>query len=138
MIVLNVCILYTMIDIKMNLYSKIKEYSNSAVKSLNISKTIDNSIKNKIDSLNLHDGYTPILGKDYFNGANGTNGVNGLNGKDGLSIKGDTGEPGKDAPIGVLVCNTKKDRWEITYNNGVSYSIIMSKDGLSTVKCVIN
>src|SRR3990167_7294068 len=54
------------------------------------------------------DGYTPVKGKDYFDGENGGDGTNGkdgytpkkgvdyFDGKDGESISGPPGVPGKD------------------------------------------
>lgn len=147
--------LWITIDYKNNVSNQVKSVVKSSIDNLNLPNILDNidkSVDNKVNSLNLKDGYTPVKGVDYFDGQS----VKGDNGKDAITpIKGIDYNDGKDGSDGrdgktpikgedyfdgktpIMVCNTKKNRWEVTYNNGYSYDIVMSKDGLSTVKCVI-
>ena len=61
----------------------------------------------KIEAAKGEDGYTPIKGKDYFDGKDGRDGKDGIDGKDGKigetgarGLRGYTGEDGKDGKDG--------------------------------------
>lgn len=86
---------------------------NNSINNLNINQLISDEVK----SLNLKNGTD---GKDGI-GLNGTNGLNGLDGKNGLTP--------------ILTCNVNKNRWEVTYNGGISYEVIIGTDN-NKVKCL--
>lgn len=48
------------------------------------------------------DGYTPVLGVDYFNGSDGTPGAQGVQGIPGA--KGEKGDKGDPAPTIIIDC----------------------------------
>ena len=152
MIVLNVAILYLMVDIKLNLQNNIDTSVNNKVKTLNVYDKIDKLVELKVSSIQL------VPGKD---GVDGANGVNGSNGKDGASIKGDAGlsaydiavkngfegteeewqlslkgENGNDGLTPILRCNTNRNRWEQRYSEDDMWKILKDENN-NPVPCTI-
>lgn len=86
-------------------------------------KAVDRAVKQVIESMPVErktpevikgkDGYTPVKGVDYFDGAKGDKGEVGLKGDKGdRGDAGKAGENGKDSFLDIK-CNLEKNRWEI-------------------------
>lgn len=138
MLATNLGVIYFMIKTSQNIPNQIKDTVRKEVNLITIPK----------------DGYTPIKGIDYFDGLsvkgeqgiagkdgmNGANGINGVNGQNGYTpVKGIDyidGQDGVDGKTPILRCNISKDRWEVSYNNGISWQISLSENK-KPVKCNI-
>lgn len=114
-----------------------------------INKSISRSVDDAIARLpKVSNGYTPVKGVDYFDGADGKDGTDGINGTDGkdslsthtettvikeLSIPGKDGEDGSDGMTPEIRCNTDKNRWEIRYSSFESWGLLNG----TAVRCTI-
>lgn len=145
MIISNIISILSIIEYRNSMPEQINNLVNNSVKSLDLSNVIKSNINDKINSLNLKDGYTPVKGIDYFDGQSvpgntGASGYTPVLGKD--YFNGKTPEKGVDYNDGVdgmtpiIRCNTTKNRWETSYNNGVSYQVSLD-EFKKPVKCTI-
>lgn len=144
MIVINFAILYLMIDIKLNLKNDIGTSVNKTIESVDIPKAIKNEVKVDIDNLKIGAMVDESVAKKVgsLNLKNGEKGDKGDSGKDSISINTVTTEKiieqipinGIDGGTPVMRCNTTKNRWEATYDGGVSYKIIYNEFN-KQVKC---
>lgn len=101
-------------------------------------------IKQPKDGKDGRNGYTPVKGKDYFDGTDGKDSVsthttvikevpiNGVDGKDGYTpVKGVDYDDGKTP---LIRCNTSKNRWEFKYDTLPTWGVIRDENGQPT-KC---
>lgn len=99
-----------------------------------------NSVEESIQSISPEDGYTPVKGIDYQDGADGRDGVDGKDGTNGADgAVGAPGAPGEDGADGVngltpeLRCNERKNRWEVRYGVDEAWRILND----TAVKCTV-
>jgi competence protein ComGC len=144
MVIENFILLFILLNERSYIEVKIDKEVNSSVvaevekkiTSLNISDKIEST---DIDSL-IQDtvirevSKIPVTnGKDGLDGTNGIDGVDGVDGINGLD--GHNGIDGINGLTPILVCNTEKNRWEATYDGGITYRIILDRNN-KPVRCV--
>lgn len=137
MIVSSLANIYITIEYRSTMPKQVQSIVQDSVRDSlpDFDKIISNKVNTKVDSLNLHsglNGYTPQFGVDYFNGRDG---------KDSIStqttiIEKTIEQVPVDGKTPILSCNTSKNRWEVSYNNGDTWQISLDRNK-KPVKCTI-
>jgi len=143
MIISSVINIYFTIEYRSTMPQRIQSIVNNSIKVNlpNFTNIITDKVNMKVNSLNLRngiDGYTPQLGVDYFNGKDGQDSIstNTIIVEKTIEKVPINGQNGLDGKTVIPRCNTGKNRWEISYNNGLNWQPMLDELN-KTVKCTL-
>ena len=125
-----IVVLFSILNIWL-IFSLDKSHENRVQGQINHIYEIINELPKPINVTNGKDGYTPIKGIDYTDGANGKNGTDGKNGING--IDGTNGKDGMDGLTPDIRCNTTLNAWQVRYGSDELWQVL----GDEPVKCTI-
>lgn len=150
MVVMNFLILWLMIDIKLNLKNDIGNSVNKTIDKTNIPKLVDEDVKSNIGALKIGIMIDESINKkiNSLNLKNGEKGEKGDTGSNSISTntietKIITNEITKELPVNgvdgkngltpIIRCNTIKNRWESSYDNGETYETILDQNNKQVI-----